>query len=166
MDLTGQRFGRLIVKRFAGMNRTGARFYCQCDCGGEAISQGIDLKRGDIRSCGCLVREIAAYNSKTYVFIHGETNQNLTGEYRAWRSMRQRCYNPKCKAFRNYGGRGISVCELWLNSYPAFLADMGRRPSPDHSLDRIDNNGNYEPLGDCRRPKQQSTTETRKGPQT
>lgn len=77
---------------------------------------------------------------------HGLTK---TVEYRAWHSMKQRCLNPKCRRWNKYGGRGIAICQKWLDSFEAFLADMGPRPSPDHSIDRIDNDGDYEP-GNCR----------------
>jgi hypothetical protein len=89
--------------------------------------------------------EHARFNAKTLIHIHGETNENRTIEYEAWISMKGRCGNPNATGFKNYGGRGIIVCERWLKSYLAFLADMGRRPSPGHSIDRIDNDGNYEP---------------------
>ena len=79
---------------------------------------------------------------------HGESGRNQTPEYQTWANMRKRCDLPKHPGYKNYGGRGIKVCDRWQN-YGNFLADMGRRPSPEHSIDRIDNNGNYEP-GNCR----------------
>lgn len=91
---------------------------------------------------------------KTGRLRHGESRQRplhpvllppMTAEYRCWAGMKQRCCNPNQPAFRHYGGRGISICERWLNSYENFLADMGRKPSPKHSIDRIDNDGPYSP---------------------
>lgn len=81
---------------------------------------------------------------------HGHTsNGRISSTYAAWYAMKGRCYNPRCAGFKNYGGRGIKVCDRWLNSFESFLADMGEKPSPELSLDRINNNGNYEP-GNCR----------------
>lgn len=83
-------------------------------------------------------------------FIHGDSRTGKkTPEYRAWTAMRDRCYNPKTKSYRRYGGRGITVCGPWRESFANFLVDMGRRPSEGHSLDRVDNSGNYTPLN-CR----------------
>jgi hypothetical protein len=148
LNLVGQRFGQLLVTEYEGaMQRPpyATLFRCRCDCGGTIVTRGPGLKAGKTRSCGCLAKNTAALNGKTYSRIHGEARPNLTVEYKAWIAMKDRCCNPNCKAFRNYGSRGIAVCERWLKSYPAFLADVGRRPSPQHSIDRINNDGNYEP---------------------
>lgn len=110
----------------------------------------------DVRSRGLCSRhyarllETGSPTTPERRLIHGlTTHHRSTPEYRAWISMKSRCYDPKMKYYRNYGGRGITVCERWLHSPEHFYADMGPRPSPTHSLDRINNNGNYEP-GNCR----------------
>jgi hypothetical protein len=109
---------------------------CNCDCGTKGkIVSGADLRYGGVRSCGCLYR------------FHGHAAGNGSREYRIWTDMLQRCKNPKMKSFRYYGERGISVCERW-NVFANFISDMGLCP-PNYSLDRIDNDGNYEP-GNCR----------------
>jgi hypothetical protein len=112
--------------------------------------RGTNLRNGNTKSCGCLQKEWA-HSPKTFVptnMKHGDTAGGATApEYKSWWAMRQRC-RPGHKHFAFYGGRGITVCERWA-SYENFLADMGRRPSLKHSIDRIDNDGNYEP-GNCR----------------
>jgi hypothetical protein len=99
------------------------------------------LKRGWTQSCGCLQKDRAKDNAK-----HGKTG---SPEYHAWSAMIQRCTNPKTKQYKDYGGRGIRVCQKWKCSFESFYADMGPRPSKAHSIDRKDNDGNYEP-GNCR----------------
>lgn len=151
-DLPGQRFGRLTIVKRAYVNDAfaGARWLCRCDCGGETITRGGNLHSGKTRSCGCLQREVASKLGKTKPgLLHGDSASNLTPEYRAWNAMLNRCRNSKVPSYPEYGGRGIKVCDRWRESYPNFLFDMGRRPSPSHSLDRKDNNGNYEP-SNCR----------------
>lgn len=139
IDLTGQRFGRLVV---SGLTRSQhRRWRCQCDCGGERIARTSELRSGRVLSCGCLRRESAARVGKATT-THG---MRYTPEYRAWSGMKQRCTNPKISNFPQYGGRGIRVCDRWMASFDDFLADLGPRPSPDHSLDRIDNDGHYDP---------------------
>lgn len=138
----GTRFGRLAV---IGRAPVTGGWICRCDCGTEATVVGAQIFHGRVKSCGCLGRENLAslgHRSKT----HGGTN---SAEFRAWRGTRNRCLNRNDAKFKDYGGRGIEVCQRWLDSFENFLTDMGLRPSPKHSLDRIDNNGNYEP-SNCR----------------
>jgi len=137
-DLTGQVFGYLTVKSFSGRKRKVSFWQCQCSCGNVCEVRSGNLKNGHTNSCGCFK---SAINT-----THGGSR---LCEYRIWNLMRQRCSNKNLKTFKHYGGRGITVCERWRNSFDAFLDDMGRRPSEKHSIDRIDNNGNYEP-GNCR----------------
>lgn len=148
IDLKGQLFGRLRVTSFAGRDRYGrAMWLCQCEvqeggCGTPKVVSAGNLRSGHATSCGCLSRErLRARN-----FKHGRSEKRrVTPEFTAWIGMKQRCMNPRTKYFADYGGRGITVCERWRDSFESFLADMGPRPSPAHSLDRIDNAKGYEP---------------------
>ena len=139
----GQTFNRLTVLSYASTDKHGCHNWnCRCQCGKEVTVKSTRLRSGDTKSCGC-IRGVA----KT---THGHTwKGGATPEYDAWKSLRARCKNPKTRSYHLYGGRGITVCERWDNSFEAFLEDMGTKPSPEHSLDRINTNGNYEP-SNCR----------------
>jgi hypothetical protein len=147
IKMVGRRFGRLIVLREMLWHRapnglTVRRFRVRCDCGTLFTVYGAHLRSGNTRSCGCLKLEILAENFTK----HGDKREtNHAREYNSWSAMLQRCYYKKNRHYKDYGARGIKVCARWRKSYPAFLKDMGRRPSPEHSLDRIDNDGNYTP---------------------
>lgn len=140
----GERFGRLTAIEFAYRKNSRRLWRFKCDCGNEHVTVLSYVRNGLTKSCGCLQRELSAQRRKGK-FTHGMTG---SPEYRAWYAIFKRCNNPKYEYYENYGGRGISVCERWLK-FEDFYADMGARPSSDHSIDRIDNNGNYEP-GNCR----------------
>jgi hypothetical protein len=142
LDLTGKRFGRQVALALhPERSRVGeARWVCRCDCGGEGIVRGSNLRSGWSKSCGCIQKEmLAKFNAK-----HG---LRRTRAYQCWQNMKARCFYPRARAYPCYGGRGITVCERWL-SFENFHADMGD-PPPGMSLDRIDPNGNYEPRN-CR----------------
>jgi hypothetical protein len=149
LDLTGMRFGRLVVIERAGHRGVERAWLCHCDCGTACVTVTGSLRKGNTRSCGCLHVEVCrelGFRKATHGYCRGRTRPP---EYAIWSGMRQRCGNPNNPAFDHYGGRGIRVCPRWLHSFETFIHDMGLRPSPHHSLDRINNNGNYEP-GNCR----------------
>jgi len=136
----GDRFGRLTVIGMA-RTRTGKMGrLCRCICGNETIVATSNLKR-HTTSCGCYQSERRRDSNRNLKRTHG---MSKTPEYHAWSSMRQRCNDPNQQAYKNYGGRGIQVCERW-DRFECFLEDMGFRPSQEFSLDRIDTNGNYNP---------------------
>lgn len=143
-DLPRQ-FGRLTVIRFAGRkgSRNEPRVECLCECGRSSIKPWRSLLTGKTQSCGCLSVEA----SRSRMTTHGHaTKGRISGEYRVWSAVIKRCCCESDSAFPNYGGRGIQICDRWRNSFEAFLADVGPRPSLSHSLDRYPNNdGNYEP---------------------
>lgn len=144
INMIGKKIGRLTVtSRAENTNRGQARWNCLCECGNEVVVLGTQLRRNKTKSCGCYVLETSAKNGKKRA-THGLSN---TPEYRAWVAARSRCRDVNHHAYKNYGGRGITVCERWdsKNGFANFLSDMGERPSKSHSLDRIDNNGPYSP---------------------
>jgi hypothetical protein len=147
----GTRFGRLVV--LADMGTIDGRGHVKllCDCGEVTVTSVDRVRRGQTRSCGCLNDEaLSPFQKGQQVRLrHGDAPRGAeTPEYQTWKGMRERCFNPHNPSFIDYGARGIAVCERW-SSFENFLADMGRRPSAEHSIDRIDNDGNYEP-GNCR----------------
>ena len=146
INLVGKRYGRLVVLLLAPKLSPGdvIRWLCLCDCGNEAVVSRLELRSGDTKSCGCLGSE----SKKTIALKHGHTRNGHSPEYRAWYAMRRRCSEKKNVGYANYGGRGISFAKRW-EIFENFFADMGPKPSASHSLDRIDNDGNYEP-GNCR----------------
>ncbi|HNB01941.1 MAG TPA: hypothetical protein PLK61_09060 [Nitrosomonas sp.] len=150
MDLIGQKFNRLIVIEFAGRSKYGASKYkCRCECGNEKIILANSLKSGNTKSCGCLAVETGKIKGKINGLkrrIHGQAvTSKETKEYKAWQNMKDRCYNVNYKGYKHYGRRGIRVCDKWLNNFETFFNDVGKAPSSNYSLDRINNDGNYEP---------------------
>ena len=159
-DLAGMKFGRLSVIRYVPSTDTRHNYFlCSCECGKEKVCRADHLESGRSRSCGCLKSEKAAEAGRGFgerVKKHGHKSDFVTTPtYCTWQSMKARCFDKNHKYFKNYGARGITVCETWME-FPAFLSDMGERPS-GKTLERLDNNGNYEP-GNCTwaTPKQQS----------
>ena len=150
-DLIGQKLGRLFVVKEAQSvrlpcGRLNRRYFCHCECGAEKIIDAHHLMRGRIRSCGCLKKE----TSRDRMLKHGlsRIQGKPPKEYTAWQNMKARCCDETNIGYKNYGGRGIKICDRWLHNYENFLIDMGPRPRGT-SLDRINNDGNYEP-GNCR----------------
>jgi len=136
-DLTGGTFNDWSVIRYWGTEGNRRKWLCACVCGTERPVNESNLVQGRSKNCGCLRRKPTT---------HG---MSKTPEYKSWSAMQERCRNPKSSYYANYGGRGVEVCARWRESFENFFADMGRMPGSGYSLERIDNNGDYEP-GNCR----------------
>lgn len=139
-NLLGRRFNRLLVIAPA-QSKNGRTFWnCQCNCGNQKEIATTPLLNGLTQSCGCLHKERVSEAKKT----HGQSKNHTTPEYVAWLHMKSRCYNENNDSYGRYGGRGITVCERWLESFENFFADIGKRPE-GMSLERIDNSQGYTP---------------------
>ena len=141
IDLTGQRFGMLTVVSEAGRNMDGSVIWlCRCDCGNMTQKTGTRMRNGYVHSCGCAQAKHG----------QGSSRGKRTRLYRIWSNMKTRCCNPRNKDYKNYGGRGINICDEWLHNYQSFYDwAMLHQYSEDLTIDRIDNDGNYEP-SNCR----------------
>jgi hypothetical protein len=144
----GARFGRLtVLEPVEGHAKAGRKYRCRCDCGGESMPMGYRLRNEHTRSCGCLQRERASEANLVHGASHGGQNHRT---YRTWKNMRNRCNNPNSPDFRWWGARGIKVCDEWggPDGFPRFrdhVLALPHRGEPGRSLDRIDNDGDYEP---------------------
>ena len=140
LDLTGERYGRWAVIREVARRRNLRRWLCRCDCGEVREVSHRTLRAGTSKSCGCLHREIVRGLTRELNITHGMTAHTL---YVTWKSMRRRCNDCKLPQFKDYGGRGIKICERW-DDFALFVADMGPRPE-GCTIERINNDGDYEP---------------------
>jgi hypothetical protein len=148
-DLTGERFNSLTLTKYLGRSK----WLCKCDCGNEVAAGITDIKTGKQKSCGCHKARLAADRHR----IHG---LGFTPEYMIWKGIKSRCFNKNEAAYKHYGGRGITICDAWKDDPVAFINYVGKRPSEAHSIDRINNDGNYEP-GNVRwaTPKEQANNQ-------
>ena len=158
-DLTGKTFNRLTVIKRAEVEKKEVYYLCKCTCGNEKIIRGKDLKYNKIKSCGCLNKEKTIERNTKHSLRH-------TRIYRIWLLMKNRCFNSKYHLFKNYGGRGISICNEWKNDFKSFYDWSMNNGYDEHlTIDRIDVNGNYEP-SNCRwatkLQQQRNTTRLRK----
>lgn len=143
-DISGMRFDRLVAIRSDHAKKKGYYFWLfLCDCGKEKVISKASVIAKIVVSCGCYGKQKRLESKRS--FKHGKTGSKV---YYTWQSMKGRCFNPKQDMFPKYGGRGIKICDRWLK-FENFLEDMGEPPTQKHSIDRIDNNGNYEPTN-CR----------------
>lgn len=148
-DMVGNKYERLTI---IGFDFSGHQPKClvRCDCGTEKLMSSFYIREGKLKSCGCLNEEYKR-KSKSPNLKHGfalNDKSKRIPEYGIWSDMRKRCRDPNHISYKYYGGRGISVRNEW-DSFESFITHMGKRPTDDHSIDRIDVNGNYEP-GNCR----------------
>lgn len=150
IDISGQTFGHLTVVRYSHTSKKRKAFWeCLCSCGSTAIAMGTRLRSGHTVSCGCRQKAAGSENlAKGHAqnFSHGHVG---TLTYKSWDGAKQRCFNENDEHYPSYGGRGISMCHRWREDFNAFLEDMGERPGREFSIDRVDNDGDYEP-GNCR----------------
>ena len=143
IDLTGQRFTRwTVISKNLERSVYEAYWNCICDCGNIGIIRGSSLRQKQSQSCGCLSSDVTTKRITKH-------NMYYTRIYSIYTSMKQRCLNKNHEAYNQYGGRGIKICDRWLQSFENFYADMGDLPTNKHQIDRINNDGNYEP-GNCR----------------
>jgi hypothetical protein len=163
----GEKYNRLTFVRPTSIDTTSGdmRWIVRCDCGKESELRATVVVRGKTKSCGCIAIDILRANAKKRIGVplkHGHsTNGKRTSEYSIYKTMKARCYNKNSKNYIRYGGRGIAVCDRWLESFDNFYADMGSRPSSLHSIDRVNNDGPYSP-DNCRwaTKKEQSDNST------
>lgn len=139
IDLIGKKFARLTVRsKSARTDGRNVYWICECECGGTCEATTSEIRSGHKKHCGCMTSEIR----RKLATRHGLEGTRL---YLVWQAMKNRCYNPNQKAYRYYGGRGITVCDRWRVLFENFLEDMGQPPTPQHQIDRIDNDGPYAP---------------------
>ena len=138
-DLTGQKFALLTVEKLACKNEGRPKWLCKCDCGNAKVIRAEHLRSNATKSCGCLQ---VPYGENNPNYRHGKRH---SAEYWPWQAMKDRCYNKNNLGYKYWGGRGITVCDRWRDSFENFIADMKERPSPKHSIDRIDNDKGYSP---------------------
>ena len=148
INLIGKKFTRLTVEKYVGKNKSKQRLWlCKCDCGKEKIVPTRYLTSGDTKSCGCLRSERSRKFYSNLNKTHGMTNTRL---FNIWQTMKQRCNDINSYHYKNYGARGIKVCDEWINNFMSFYKwAMNNKYEDNLTLDRIDNNGNYEP-NNCR----------------
>jgi len=132
-DLSGMVFNNLTVISYSHTENKRAYWKCVCACGKEKTAQGKLLASGNVKSCGCL----------NYIGSNTSHGYSGTSEYGSWNSMKSRCLNPNYPKYKSYGARGITICDRWVNSFENFLADMGEKPSPNHTIERSNVDGNY-----------------------
>lgn len=143
INMTGKRYGSVTALHDVGLCADGKyKWLALCDCGNKFEASGSKIRSGEVVTCPTCSSERVRLSRMT----HG---MRQTDEYRTWTHIKSRCFNAKVPEYKHYGGRGITMCSKWTESFEDFLADMGERPSKKHSIDRINNNGNYEP-GNCR----------------
>lgn len=144
LDLTGVRFGNLVAVRYARRDSKNRKTFwlCRCDCGQEVERRLPLLRIGRVKSCG-----VNGHHWRPRSEVLGAFRS--TSEYRSWERMRRRCFEESHDRWKHYGGRGITVCPQWRDDFMQFLSDMGVKPTPKHTIERNDVNGNYEP-GNCR----------------
>ncbi len=168
-DITGSRFGKLSVLRIADKKGGEYRWLCACDCGKTTVSFGSSLRGGQSKSCGCVAANKAKERWRNptpdmiRAFSEANTKHGMSRHpaFQAWCDMRQRCNRPQHKWYPSYGGRGITICDSWQNSFEAFWSDMGSTWAKGRQLGRIDNDGPYSP-DNCRweTPMQQQSNKS------